>query len=378
MDGASLRLYYEYINYFIKKKYDVLYIYFSKKKINDSVWSKKKPQNLKIIQLNYDDHFLPNKFTLINKLNEMKNVATFINSFKADAVVAFDIISISQIIECNCKNKIGWLGDLRFRTNYYHFYYSVRENILNVRHILYNLSQNYLLKKKYKFYLSKIDKVIVSSSSSVNNLCKIGIKSKFLPYPWPKNLKDHKKDIIEANYLFYGNLSGLGSRSALNILFYEIYPKLKKKFLKTPFKIFICGKNFDKSLLSKINFSNFPEIKYLGFVKDLDSILKNCIAVIFPGNVPVGNRCRLVSCMASRVLIIAHKSCSKGNPLLVNKSTALLVDNSSDFVNMMHYVFKNNSFCDAIKDNAKIAYNENYKPKVASRLLERLIYEKYS
>ena len=28
LDGASLRLYYEYINYFVKKNYDVLYIYF--------------------------------------------------------------------------------------------------------------------------------------------------------------------------------------------------------------------------------------------------------------------------------------------------------------------------------------------------------------
>ena len=161
-------------------------------------------------------------------------------------------------------------------------------------------------------------------------------------------------------------------------MFYSIYPKLKKKLCRTDFKIYICGKNFDKSFINKLNFSNYPEIEYLGFVENLNNLIKKCIAVIFPGNVPVGNRCRLISCMASKILIIAHKSCSLGNPLLIDGSTALLAKNSNEFVDMMDYAHKENQICEKIRNNAKIAYDNNYKPRVAGKILEDFIYEKSS
>ena len=66
LSGASLRLYYEYINYFLKfNKVLVIYFDFDIKK---KKWPTKiTPKNLEIIKLKKKTHLVPNKFSLINK-----------------------------------------------------------------------------------------------------------------------------------------------------------------------------------------------------------------------------------------------------------------------------------------------------------------------
>ncbi|MBL18371.1 MAG: hypothetical protein CMC82_00880 [Flavobacteriaceae bacterium] len=377
LSGASLRLYYEYINFFLLR-HKVTLIYFSKYP-KKKKWPRKIPKNLELLSFEKASHLLPNKFNLINQLDHKDKIKEIVDKKKISMIIAFDIVSASQVIRCDNSDKIIWLGDLRFQTNFYNFFYSVKENIFNLRHLFYNLIQNYHLRRFYIKNLKKFKKIVVSSDASRSCLLKMGFKSYFLPYPWPKQFKTiNKANVRVPSYLFFGNLSGLGSRSSINELLFKIYPKLKKKIGPKKFKIFIGGLNLEKSYLAKIDLNEFPEIFCLGFIRNIEDIASKCVAMIFPGNVPVGNRCRLISCLASKILIIAHKSCILGNPSLIDSKTALIASDSNQFVEQMIKAFKNRDLCELITSEGQKVYYENYEPDKAGKILEDFIYEKTS
>mgnify|MGYP007000140861 len=101
--SASLRLYYEYINYFHTNNYKVFNIAFT-----DSL--KKKPKTeWKTFYLKKRDQLLPNRFSLINKMNYSKEISNFLEKFDIDILVAFDIIAASQCYKIKKIKKIVWL-----------------------------------------------------------------------------------------------------------------------------------------------------------------------------------------------------------------------------------------------------------------------------
>tara|TARA_Y100000022_G_C13243197_1_gene373467 strand:+ start:382 stop:1557 length:1176 start_codon:yes stop_codon:yes gene_type:complete len=374
--GASLKIYYEYLKYF-KDKYEVFCISFtSEKKILDKNYN---GYNFKQFFLPYEDHLIPNKFSLICKMNNKKSIENILKKFKITTIVGFDIVVASQIYKIENVKKIIWLGDLRFQTNFYNFIFNLKSDLKLLRHFLYNFYQNFLFKQKYQEILKSIDRIVVSSKSSEKILKKMRINSKFLPYPWPRIFSKVKiKKVKKPNFLFFGNLAGLGSKSALYMLFKKIYPLLIKKMGNDNFSISLVGHSSENSYLSKIDINKFPEMKYYGFVENLNKITSKSSAVIFPGNIPVGNRCRLVSCMASKMPIVADKSAKEGNPFLIDGYSAYLSNSSFDFVNKMIMTVTDYELKDKIVNNALRLYRENYFPVIAAKKLDRFVYEKNS
>lgn len=368
--GASCRVYFEYINFFLIKGYHVTLIYFGEKEKVENLFKNK---NIQIFKLQSAEHLIPNRFSIIKRLNVYKKIERIVKTNKCDLILGFDIIAISQIIKIEGIKKVGWLGDLRFLTNMYNFYYSILEDPYNLRHIFYNFYQNLLLKKFYETNLKYLDKVIVSSDSSVNELKKIRITSEFLPYPWSEKFKIQNTQIKKPTFLFFGNLSGLGSRSSIQEIIHKIYPSMIECFGKKEFEILIGGKNFEKSFLSKINLKNFPEIRYLGFIKDIGKIASKCNAFIFPGQVPIGNRCRLLTCLSSGILLIASKSVTLGNSFLKHNFNSLIANNNKEFIKYMNLSLKNKSKLSFLIRNGKKTFEDNYYPKQASKKLEQKI-----
>ncbi len=365
--GASSRVYFEYINFFLIKEYPVTLIYFGEKKKEENIFKNK---NIQIFKLPSAEHLIPNRFTIIKKLDVYKKIEAIVKKNRCDLILGFDIVAISQIIKIQSIKKVGWLGDLRFLTNMYNFYYSILENPYNLRHIFYNFYQNILLKKFYKNNLKYLDKIIVSSDSSVEELKKIKVSSEFLPYPWSESFKIKTKQTKRPTFLFFGNLSGLGSRSSIQEIIRKIYPSMIESFGKKKFEILIGGKNFENSFLSRINLKDFPEIKYLGFIKDIGNIASKCNAFIFPGKVPIGNRCRLLSCLSSGILLIASKSVTLGNSFLKHNFNSLIANNSKEFIKYMHISLEHKSKVSFLIKNGKKTFKDNYEPKQASKKLE--------
>ena len=346
-DGASLRVYHEYIKFFVDDSFEVTIVYFAKKNEQQLKFDFKK--NVNVIPLPKETHLLPNRFKLINDLNEQITIEGILRKFKIQCVVAFDIVAISQLTNATKIPKIGWLGDLRYLTNKFNFFFSVKENLMNIKSFFYNFVQNILIRKFYQIHLKKLDKIIVSSSSSVRELSKLNFESSFLPYPWPEKFSKRDLTINIPTFLFFGNLSGLGSRSSIIELIKEIYPKMKKKFGDNKFKILIGGINFKNSYLNKIDLNQFPELKFIGYIKNLEKIASQCNAFIFPGKVPIGNRCRLLTCLASEVLIIVSESVTFGNNYLKNKYNSLIAKNTNEFIDHMFFSFYNPETCKVIK-----------------------------
>ena len=361
-------MYYEYINYFKKNNYDIFNIAFT-----DNL-RKQPATKWRTFYLKKKEHLVPNKFSLINKMNYSKEISKLLKKFNIDMVVAFDIVAVSQCYNIKKVKKIVWLGDLRFQTNFYNFYMNLKFNFFLIRLSIYIFYQNYLFKKKYVKYLKPMDKVIVSSKSSETHLKKIGINSKFLPYPWPISfsLKEKIKQQIP-EFVFFGNLAGLGSKSAISELFNNVYPILKKEIGEKKFRINIAGSNYKKSFLQKIELKKFPEIFFYGFIDKLDILFNRSIAIIFPGSIPVGNRCRLITCMASGLPIIADISCKNGNPFLIDKETAFLANTPEEFVKKMILCSENNTLRAKIIKNAKIIYKEKHFPESAGKIFEKFI-----
>lgn len=370
-DGASLRVYYEYIRFFVNDNFDITIIYFAEKNEKKFKFSHKK--NVNIIFLEKKNHLLPNKFKLINNLNEQETIESILIKFRIQMVVAFDIVAISQLSSSILIPKIGWLGDLRFLTNKFNFYFSVKENFKNITSFFYNFVQNILIRNFYKINLNKLDKIIVSSFSSVNELKKLNFKSEFLPYPWPEKFSKTVLKIKIPTFLFFGNLSGLGSRSSIIEIINNIYPKMLMKFGNKKFKILVGGINFKNSYLNRIDLDQFPEINFIGYIKNLEKIAPECNAFIFPGKVPIGNRCRLLTCLASEILLIVSESVTLGNNYLKNKYNSLVAKNTNEFIEHMFFSFYNPEACKVITENAKQTYNNNYRPKEAIKKLKEIV-----
>tara|TARA_X000000950_G_scaffold214835_1_gene258484 strand:+ start:5447 stop:6376 length:930 start_codon:yes stop_codon:yes gene_type:complete len=309
-------------------------------------------------------------------MNHSNEISHLLEKFNVDILIAFDIIAVSQCFNIKKIKKIAWLGDLRFQTNLYNFYMNLKSNFFLIRQSIYILYQNYLFKKKYVKYLKQMDKVIVSSKSSEKHLKKIQISSKFLPYPWPVFFSSYeKKNQNIPEFLFFGNLAGLGSKSAISELFNNVYPLLKKEIGSKKFRINIAGPNYEKSFLRKIDLKKFPEILFYGFVDKLETLFNRSIATIFPANIPVGNRCRLITCMASGLPIIADESCKLGNPFLVDQKTAFLADSPEEFVRKMILCSENNILRTAVIRNAKKIYMDKHLPVSAGKIFEKIINE---
>ena len=131
----------------------------------------------------------------------------------------------------------------------------------------------------------------------------------------------------------------MGSKSAINYLFNFIYPTYKKIWGEDGFTIYVCGTyKLGFKLEKKIN--KLKNIKLMGFYKNLNNLASDCHACLFPIDVPVGNRSRIVTAMASGWPIIAHKNVSIGNPSLISGKNCLLANNPTDFSKYSRMLFE--------------------------------------
>jgi hypothetical protein len=78
---------------------------------------------------------------------------------------------------------------------------------------------------------------------SVAALAKLGVSSKYQPYPWPSSGGRCEGSVQHAKptYIMFGTLSGLGSRSAFDFLLKSVHPLLIKKWGKENFAELIAG-----------------------------------------------------------------------------------------------------------------------------------------
>jgi len=295
-------------------------------------------------------------------------------AFGPDVQLSFDIGPLA------IANRLGipgpravWLGDLAFQTIWLHAQYDVRERLAAAL----QLPKMWLIcrrwKAAYRRELAGVDEVIVSSASSAPLLRQLGVRSRYLPYPWPvekpfRPVARHRVPDARPRFLFCGTLSGLGSRSALHYLLDALYPALVRRWGAGGFEIVITGTRTisDWALASM---RTKPELEFRGFVDDLYAEMDRCHAAIVPIDVPVGNRSRIVTAMGYGLLVIAHPNTALGNPDLVSEETCLLAGAPAAFAAQMARAYEDAGLAERIELAARRRYEAGFEPRAAGGML---------
>ena len=381
--GASTVIFYQFINYLLKKNKDVHILAILKKNIKKKEKKKfldsfKKRQIKSYNQVIYDNMYNHNKYNILLKNIDTKRldekIIDKIKNINPKKILALDITAGSFAKQIFKKNIYVWLGDLNYRTFWYHFYYNYKNTIKYYFYYAYVK----LIISKWKYFYKKVlyeTKNISGSNINIKDLNNIGIKTKYHPYPWPINNKNARvKKEKKPSFVFFGNLSGLGSKSAINYLISKIYPKFTENWGSNGFKIYICGTyKFNSIYYDKIK--ELKNIKLMGFVKNINDLVLKCHGCLFPIDVPVGNRSRIVTAMGSRWPIIAHINVSLGNPSLKSGYNCFLAKNIDEFLNYSRTVFEKDGISKKITANAYKSYKINFSPDNSLKKFSEFINE---
>jgi glycosyltransferase involved in cell wall biosynthesis len=304
-------------------------------------------------------------------------VVRAVESFRPDVILSFDLNAAAITRGIRANLKIVWLGDLNFDSGWYHFLYGLREKPLTIRHAAYAVARRLQWRNEYTRILARDNLVIASSASSVAKLTSLGIASEYQPYPWPSDGPPHERSLpSQPTFLFFGSLVGLGSRSSFHFLFRRIFPLLEKRW-GSNFQILVSGREKLPDWVAA-EMRARPQMRYLGFVEDIDTVLSAIHGVIAPIDVPVGNRSRILTALAKQVPVIAHSNVALGNPDLVDGVTCLLARGGQGFADRMIRAAEDPTSLDEMRQNGERLYMTRFAPRVAADQLVRTIEQRFS
>jgi glycosyltransferase involved in cell wall biosynthesis len=294
--------------------------------------------------------------------------------FAPDGILCFDFLAAWLLDGVTAAPRIVWLGDLNFETFWQHALYESRENWRRAIHLPSMWLSCMAWKRLYARVLGNASQIVVAARSSETALSRLGIAAEYEPYPWPTEALSPRIAALPSvpSFLFFGQLTGLGSRSAFHFLIEKVFPLLRRQWGAGGFRILLAGRGSPPDwALAAI--AGKQEIEQLGFVEDLAAMLAACHAVLAPIDVPVGNRSRIVTAMALRGLVVAHANTALGNPDLVDGETCYLARDAVDFASAMAKAVDDPIRRDAIVDRASRCYRDRFHPERATAGLARRI-----
>ncbi|MDP1611560.1 MAG: glycosyltransferase [Sulfuritalea sp.] len=372
--GASAVLFFHYVRALVDAGLDVLAIVIATHDVDAvSLAEYRDPLasagRFQLVCFKGERTLVPERFGLIKRFDQFPSLSRTVEDFSPQAVLAFDVAMAAVVAPMKIPLKLAWLGDLQFESNWYNYRYSMREDWKAYRWIPYAWFQCLQWKKVYRNALKSFHRIVVSSDSSVAALQRLGLHSSFLPYPWPNQGavdRDVQRRLSgKPAFLFFGNLVGLGSRSSLHFLFDKVYPRLIAMWGANGFTIIVGGAASPRDwMVSEI--AARPEFVFEGFIDDLLHRMAECHAVITPLDVPVGNRSRIITAWAKRVLVVSHVNAARGNPALIDGQTALLATDAQEFADRMRFAYEQPAACEEIINRAERAYLEHYAPDRAA------------
>jgi glycosyltransferase involved in cell wall biosynthesis len=294
--------------------------------------------------------------------------------FVPDGIVCFDFLPAWLLDGVTSAPRIVWLGDLNFEGFWQHALYATREDWRRAVHLPSMWLSCAAWRRLYGRVLGKAAQIVVAAHSSEKALHRLGVAAEYEPYPWPAETPPAAGAELPTvpSFLFFGQLTGLGSRSAFHFLMDKVFPLLRRQWGAGGFRIMLAGRGAPPGwVLTTI--ADKPEFQLLGFVEDIAGAMARCHAVLAPIDVPVGNRSRILTAMALRGLVIAHANTALGNPDLVNGETCYLASDAAGFAAAMAAAVDDPPRREAIIERAFRRYRERYLPeRAAGRLAARV------
>jgi len=297
-----------------------------------------------------------------------------IRAFRPDALFFLDVYSAGPIIHHHIAPALVQVHDPKFQTLWYHSLYSLRETPWKILDVLAEWVKCKLWKDFYRDVLKNAARVITVAKSSERELASIGIPAHYVPMAWPDARKENHPQSpnlpAKPTFLFLGNLSGLGSRSALHFLLEQVYPKLVALWGQNGFIIHICGAHTLPPWVAE-KIKPMPEMHFMGFVDDLESLMLTCHAALAPIDVKVGNRTRILTAMSLGVPTVNHTHTALGNPALIDGETCYLATDPAVFAERMKRTVERGPEVETIIKNARMVFETQFESKAATDALQR-------
>lgn len=299
-----------------------------------------------------------------------------VRAFKPDTVVCLDLLAAAYARQVASPSlRVVWLGDLNFQTFWYNALYDIRDRRAAAARLPLIAIECLQWRRFYRSTLADARDVVVSSKASVAALGRAGVRSVYLPYPWPAKTETPAavQPPDRPTFAFFGSLSGLGSRSAFDTMINDIYPGLVAAWGRGGFRVLLAGMRQAPAWVQTA-LADKPEIVAHGFVEDLVAFMRGSHAVLVPIDVPVGNRSRILTAMAHRSLVVAHTNTTAGNPDLVSGENCLLAASPAEFVRQLRFAFEKPDEAAAIARRGQETYERLFSPpRAVARFVELLV-----
>ena len=294
-------------------------------------------------------------------------------NFGAQAAFCLDLTCAWAAQRMAHVPRIVWLGDLNFQTTWHHAVCKAKEDPRCILRLPSAWKKARQWRRTYNEVLADAAEVIVSSHSSVRLMQELQIPSVYHPYPWPapdviENQRPRPPASALPSFLFCGTLNALGSKSALLFLLKKLYPRLLSAWGRGRFRLFIAGRGAPPDWTRQA-MADKPEVEFLGFVEELDTVMARCHAMVVPIDIPVGNRSRIVTAMSRGWLVVAHRFVSETNPDLVDGETCLLAGDVETFAAKMRQAVEQPDEAARIVERARQCYQERFAVEPACRPL---------
>lgn len=300
------------------------------------------------------------------------NIRESIAAWKPDTAFCLDVFVAGILLRHKPCPTLVQVHDPKFQTLWFHSLYETKERWSYALQLPFDWWRCRLWKTFYTRTLRQADRVITVAQSTVRPLARMGIASRYVPMAWPDVTRPWTGPPPPPSgtptFLFLGNLSGLGSRSALHFLLEGIYPRLVKAWGAGNFSLLICGAHTLPKWVQP-TIATMPEVTFLGFVDDLEGILLRCHAALAPMDVKVGNRTRILTAMSLGVLTINHVNTALGNTGLRDGVTCYLAGDPETFVERMRRAVDRPPEVDAIIERARKLFDDEFRPDAATATL---------
>lgn len=372
-NGAKLKL--SQTISFLKDNYHLSVMIFTKNTLNKEGFSKNKVTRLHKL-------YFPSKIELLKNIFMMKSsslqerlffstkskniIEQEIKSFQPDLIYA-DMIRTAQYVENMNLKKVIDIEDIMSKR--YQKFLEVEENSIFgtfnflipsiVRKPIENLFKkkilNYeinLISERERDVVKKFDASFLISEKERKELSLLtqnsSIYTNTLSVPLRKNIFTMKE---KNNLLFIGNMEFAQNLSSLKMIINEVLP-----FLSFEYELFIIGKYDDRT--RKMIKGN-KNIKLLGFVDDLESILKDIKIAVMPISFGTGIKTKILDCMSYGIPVLTNDIGNEGLNT-VDMHDIILVDTLEAIPSTLKKVLKDEKLLKRVSCNGYDYVNSNH------------------
>ena len=357
---------------FLEDEYELSILVFTKNNIDLLQYKGKKVKKLffpSILEM-CKNFFMMSKYSLQERLfysiKSKKIIEQEINEFKPDIIYA-DMIRTAQYVEKMKIKKIVDIEDL-LSLRYNRFIQKNESKILGtfshlvpffMRTILENFFKNFLLKyeielisRREKEIVNNFDACFLVSQKEIRILRNISkVNTIYLNTQAIQKRENIYNNIEQNNFVFIGNMCTAQNQSSLKIIVNEILPKLT-----IDYKLYVIGK-YDNTTIGIIQNNN--NIELLGFVENLEDILKNIKLALMPISFGTGIKTKILDCMSFGIPVLTNDVGNEGLST-EDMNNIVVVNNFSNFDYKLQEILNNKKLMSKLSNNGYKYVSEHH------------------